>query len=136
MAPKKKRADKKQLECKEKDHDKQLLSDDITQPPQLENQELQQSQSVQGTVTSTESAKRKSGGPRSVCAMYKVVKKKALGKRVKVAYNEHGVPCGSTRHTLQSYIGMLARTWVPIDIPNWPAVDTNLKQKIWLDVQV
>lgn len=90
----------------------------------------------QATVTSTQSTKRSSGAPRSVCAMHKVVMKKAQGKKFKVRYNEIGVPVGDTRHTLQSYIGMIARTMVPIDIPSWPHVDPELKQKLWIDVQV
>lgn len=94
------------------------------------------SETVQGSVMTTETVKRKSGGPRSVCAMYKVVVKKAQGRKIKVTYNRRGVPNGQTRSTLQSYIGMLARTMVPIDIPTWPDVDVELKHKLWTDIQV
>ena len=98
--------------------------------------ELTLSNSAQPTITSTESKTRKSGGARSVCAMHKVVVRKAQGKKFKVTCNELGVPEGDTRKTLQSYIGMLARTMVPIDIASWLEVDPVLKEKIWLDVQV
>lgn len=138
MALKKNRNNKKKVGYKENDPE-QLQLEVETQPPQLDSAQVpepEQSQSAQETVTTTESVKRRSGGPRSVCAMYKVVVKKALGKRMKVTYDERGVPIGSSRHTLQSYIGMLARTMVPIDNLNWPSVDNELKQKIWLDVQV
>lgn len=109
-----------------------------SKPPQTEEVKASEphSESTQATITTTESVKRKSGGPRSVCAMYKVVKKKALGKKIKVTYNELGVPNGSTRHTLQSYVGMIARSMVPIDIESWPHVSSELKQKLWTDVQV
>lgn len=90
----------------------------------------------QATVTSTDSRKRMSGSARGVCAMHKVVTKKAQGKKFKIRYNRIGVPIGDTRHTLQSYIGMLARTMVPIDIPSWPKVNHELKAKIWRDIQV
>ena len=68
--------------------------------------------------------------------MYKVIVKKARGKKVKVTANEWGIPNGETRARLQSYIGMLARTTIPIDIPTWPNVDPELKSKLWLDLQV
>lgn len=96
----------------------------------------QNSESVQPSVTSTESAKRRYGGARGVSSMYKVVVKKAHGKKSKVRCNALGVPIGQTRHALQSYIGMLSRTMIPIDCTNWPSVDAELKEKLWLDIQV
>ncbi|XP_061993667.1 uncharacterized protein LOC133711577 [Rosa rugosa] len=85
------------------------------------------------TVTSTESAAAR--GKRNVVAMYKVLVKKALGKKFKVTYTDTGNLNGSIRHTLQSYIGMLARTKVPINIVSWRDVDGDLKNKLWLDVK-
>lgn len=87
-------------------------------------------------VASTETSKRKLGGKRSVCAMHKVVVKKAQGKKFKVRYDARGNPIGKTRHTLSSYVGMLARTMVPISIRSWPNVEPELKEKLWNDVQV
>lgn len=68
--------------------------------------------------------------------MYRVVVKKAKGKEAKVRCNARGVPIGDTRPVLQSYTGMLARTMIPIDYPNWPSVPLELKEKLWLDVKV
>lgn len=139
MAEKKQKSDKK---AKVKDDiDPEPLQLEVKAVETLKQSNLTQgapaeTESQQATVTTTETVKRKSGGPRSVCAMYKVVVKKALNRKIKVTYNALGVPNGSTRHTLQSYVGMLARTMVPIDIPSWPNVESNLKQKLWLDVQV
>ena len=62
--------------------------------------------------------------------------KKVRGKKSKVTCDEWGIPNGETRARLQSYIGMLARTTVPIDIVSWPVVDPELKSKIWLEIQV
>ena len=90
----------------------------------------------EATVTSTESAKKRLGAARGVSALHKVLVKKAQGKKIKIRYNELGEPIGDTRATLQSYIGMVARNMIPIDIPSWPEVDTELKEKLWLDVQV
>lgn len=94
------------------------------------------SDSVQGTVTTTESTKKKFGGPMSVCAMHKLVKNIPHGQKYKVIYNECGIPIGSTRYILQSYVGMLARHMVPIDMSSWPNVSSDLKEKIRDDVQV
>lgn len=106
-----------------------------TEPPLLE--ETSKAEELSPTITSTHSTKNSScGSKRSVCAMQKVILKKAQGKKFKVRCNGIGIPDGDTRHTLQSYIGMLARTMVPIDIPSWPKVATELKQKIWNDIEV
>ena len=98
--------------------------------------EPQQANSEQPTVTTTDTVRSKSGGKRGVCAMYKVVVKKARGKKTKVTFNDWGIADGETRARLQSYIGMLARTTIPIDITSWPNVDPELKSKLWLDLQV
>lgn len=94
------------------------------------------SEQTAATVTSTESAKKRYGSARGVSAMYKVVVKKAQGKKTKVTCNSLGVPIGENRHVLQSYTGMLARTMIPINHPNWPSIDAELKDKLWLDIQV
>ncbi|XP_063940205.1 uncharacterized protein LOC135152587 [Daucus carota subsp. sativus] len=89
----------------------------------------------QPTESSTQSKKRSSGAARGVCAMHKVVMKKAKGEKLNLRFNQVAVPVGDERHKLQSYIGMLARTMVPIDIPSWPKVDPELKEKIWNDLE-
>ena len=68
--------------------------------------------------------------------MYKVVVKKVMGKKFKVTYNTNGNPNGPIRHPLQGYIGMLARTMVPINVKGWPDVDADLKDRIWEEIQV
>lgn len=98
--------------------------------------QTQRSDSAQATLTSSESTKKRLGGARGVSALHKVVVKKAQGKKYKIRYNKFGVPTGSNRATLQSYIGMLARSMILIDISNWTNVDPDLKEKLWLDVQV
>lgn len=91
----------------------------------------------QPTETSTQSTKiRTSGAARSVCTMHKVVMKKVRGEKLKVRFNRARVAVGDSRHKLQSYLGMLERTMVPIDIPSWPKVDPELKEKLWNDLEV
>ena len=80
--------------------------------------------------------KKRLGASRGVSSLHNVLVKKAHGKRFRVQYNQFGEPVGDTRCTLQSYIGHLARTMIPIDIDSWPRVDRELKEKLWLDVKV
>lgn len=142
MAPKTQRKSKKKVTGDGNDNieankDVEMEVKESQVPEQSQPEEHVQTESApQATVNTTESMRRQSGGPRGVCAMYKVVVRKARGKKLKVTYNERGVPNGTNRHKLQSYIGMLARTMVPIDLPSWPKVDSELKDKIWIDVQV
>lgn len=127
MSPNKKQKKTKKVEVKEsKTHDSQTA----------QASEPQQANSEQPTVTTTDTVRAMSGGKRGVCAMYKVVVKKARGKKTKVTFNDWGIADGETRARLQSYIGMLARTLIPIDIASWPKVDPELKSKLWIDIQV
>ena len=86
------------------------------------------------TITTAESTR--SVTKRGVTAMSVVILKKARGKKIKVSCTPHGTPNGPTRKTLQSYIGTLARTMVPINVSSWPNVDKDLKESIWEDVEV
>lgn len=93
-------------------------------------------QATEGTEGTSDSKKKKAGSFERCFISHKVVVKKAQGKRFRVQYNQFGEPVGDTRCTLQSYIGHLARTMIPIDIDSWPRVDRELKEKLWLDVKV
>lgn len=68
--------------------------------------------------------------------MYKVIVKKSREKKSKVTCGEWGIPNEEIRACLQSYIGMLAMTTIPIEIDSWQNVDPELKSKIWIDIQV
>lgn len=138
---------KKRLRClKNQDEKQQVEKESEMQEQQLEAHDQEtgplpvterNAEEPTQTVTSTGTTKNSSGGSkRSVCAMHKVLMKKAQGKKFKVRYNNVGIPVGETRHTLQSYIGMLARTTVPINISKWPSVPREFKEKIWDDIEV
>lgn len=129
-----------------KEHEKQLVVKVLTPEPEKstpasteskKQKTLEAGSNVpETTATSTESKKQKAGVVRGVCAMHKVVMKKAKGKKIKVRYDKNGTPIGDGRHALASYVGMSARTLVPIDIPSWPKVDPELKAKLWDDIEV
>ncbi|KAL8123712.1 hypothetical protein AgCh_011634 [Apium graveolens] len=97
--------------------------------------DVQQASGPQTPVTSIESKKKINGGVRGVCVMHKVVMKRAQGKKFKIRCNKLGIPMVDERDKLQSYLGMLARIMVPINIPSWPEVDPNLKSKILDDIR-
>lgn len=105
-----------------------------SEPPQPEMSESVKA--TEATVTTSESTKKRYGSARGVCAMYKLVVKKAQGKKTKVRCNELGVPVGQNRHKLASFTGMVARTTIPIDYLDWRVVDAGLKEKLWLDILV
>lgn len=129
---------------------KGIVSSGATKPLQIEDKthvseaqgsdsahasEAPKSDSAGQPTSTTDSLQTKSGGKRGVCAMYKVIVRKARGKKFKVSCNELGAPTGSARPKLQSYVGYAARSMIPIDIPSWPHVDPELKSKLWQDIQ-
>ncbi|PRQ24318.1 putative transposase, Ptta/En/Spm, plant [Rosa chinensis] len=68
--------------------------------------------------------------------MHRIVRQKLLGVRKNVEYNEKGQPHGKAAKEMQSYIGVLARTKIPITIPTWKKVDAESKNKLWESVEL
>lgn len=98
--------------------------------------ELEDMEGANSGATITTAESNRSVTKRGVTAMNEVILKKARGKKIKVSCTPHGTPNGPTRQILQSYIGTLARTMVPINVSSWPNVDKDLKESIWEDVEV
>lgn len=73
---------------------------------------------------------------RGINTMHRIVRRKLLGVRKNVEYNEKGQPHGKAAKEMQSYIGVLARTKIPITIPSWKKVDMEMKNKLWESVEV
>ncbi|KAL6209102.1 hypothetical protein ACLB2K_020045 [Fragaria x ananassa] len=57
------------------------------------------------------------------------------GQRIVVQLTAKGEPIGKEAGNMQSFIGVLARTKIPISIPDWRDVDEDEKHKIWESVQ-
>lgn len=135
MAPKNK---KSKVQIQEEKSEANIASEPVVDALIATEPQPTRTESVPATeaTTTSESTKKRYGSARGVSSMYKLVVKKAQGKKTKVRCNELGVPVGHARHALQSYVGMLARTMIPIDVPNWPNVAAELKEKMWLDIQV
>lgn len=82
--------------------------------------------------TTSSGVKRKRG----ITSMHRIVKNKNTGKKLVVEYTPKGKPYGKVASELASYIGVLARTTVPISVESWPKVEKDLKNKIWESVEV
>lgn len=67
-----------------------------------------------------------------------MMKKKPLpkGSKVKVTYNDKGVPVGKESTSLATFEGLAARTMIPITYANWWEVNEETKNGLWQYVQV
>ena len=62
--------------------------------------------------------------------------KRIKGGKIVVRYNKRGVPYGQEAAELATYLGVLARTSVPITIKDWRMVPKDFKDMLWQCVQV
>lgn len=70
-------------------------------------------------------------GARGATQMKKVIKNRSKGKLGKIEYNELGQPYEEENINFQSFLGVLARSHIPITAKNWDEVDDEIKQHIW-----
>ena len=84
MAPKNHKKDEKPGDDKNiednKDMEMELVKSSKDQVPD-QPEEIEAASAPQARVNTTESQRKKSGGPRGVCAMYKVLSRKSCGTR-------------------------------------------------------
>ncbi|XP_024190454.1 uncharacterized protein LOC112194446 [Rosa chinensis] len=73
---------------------------------------------------------------RGCVTMSRIVRRKIIGKRMTVQFNQKGQPIGKAGKEMQSYIGVLARKKVPISIPTWKDVLVEQKNKIWEGIKL
>ncbi|XP_062015019.1 uncharacterized protein LOC133731647 isoform X2 [Rosa rugosa] len=72
---------------------------------------------------------------RGMVTMNRISKRLISGRRMKVECNAQGEPIGKAAKEMQSYIGVLARTKIPISIQDWREVDVDEKDKIWESIE-
>ncbi|CAL2228595.1 unnamed protein product [Prunus armeniaca] len=60
-----------------------------------------------------------------------VVKRKLQKIKPVIEYNKRGKPYGPTHTQMQSYIGVLARSRVPIVDKKWTEIPKDIKERIW-----
>ena len=57
-------------------------------------------------------------------------------RKILVEFNDKNQPAGKFEIKMMSYLGSVARHYVPIDILDWREVPEELKNKIWEDIFV
>ncbi|CAL8119106.1 unnamed protein product [Prunus armeniaca] len=79
--------------------------------------------------TTTISEDSKSG--QGMSTMPRVVKRKLQKIKPVVEYNKRGKGCGPAHTEMQSYIGVLARSRVPLVDKKWADIPNDIKEQIW-----
>lgn len=68
---------------------------------------------------------------RGCVTMHRILRRKIMGIKLIVNFNEKGESFGDEATEMQSYIGVLGRTKPPIWHDNWKCVPGEIKTKIW-----
>ena len=92
------------------------------------------STSEKDSSTATFVEEPKSG--RGISTMSRVVKRKIEKVKPVVEFNKDGKPHGKDAVEMQSYIGVLARTRVPLVDKKWKQLPKDVKEQIWEAVQM
>ncbi|KAL6284630.1 hypothetical protein ACE6H2_015559 [Prunus campanulata] len=92
------------------------------------------STSEKDSSTATFVEEPKSG--RGISTMSRVVKRKIEKVKPVVEFNKDGKPHGEAAVEMQSYIGVLARTRVPLVDKKWKQLPKDVKEQIWEAVQM
>ncbi|KAK9668459.1 hypothetical protein RND81_13G062200 [Saponaria officinalis] len=71
---------------------------------------------------------------KSLVLMKELITLRNSGLKLDVEFDKNGESVGTNADKYKSYIGVLSRTKVPIDIPCWGDVPVDIKEKIWDDV--
>ncbi|XP_042444003.1 uncharacterized protein LOC122029117 [Zingiber officinale] len=75
---------------------------------------------------------KKTRGPTSMCILIAAAR---WGKKSTIEYDDMGRPVyNENGKALQSFIGSVVRSMVPINIKSWPTVPENMKQKVWEEI--
>ena len=65
-----------------------------------------------------------------------IIKNRSKGVKLSIKYNLDGIFIGELVVHLTSYLGVLARTMVPIRYKTWHVVPKQLKDKLWNSIEV
>ncbi|CAL2258906.1 unnamed protein product [Prunus armeniaca] len=95
----------------------------------LKKMKFVSSAETEPSSTTTISEDSKSG--RGMSTMPRVVKRKLQKIKPVVEYNKRGKGCGPAHTEMQSYIGVLARSRVPLVDKKWAEIPNDIKEQIW-----
>ncbi|CAL2256472.1 unnamed protein product [Prunus armeniaca] len=87
--------------------------------------------SAETEPTSTTTISEDSKSSRGMSTMPRVVKRKLQKIKPVVEYNKRGKGCGPAHTEMQSYIGVLARSRVPLVDKKWVEIPKDIKEQIW-----
>ncbi|CAL2247060.1 unnamed protein product [Prunus armeniaca] len=87
--------------------------------------------SVETEPSSTTTISEDSKSGRGMSTMPRVVKRKLQKIKPVVEYNKRGKGCGPAHTEMQSYIGVLARSRVPLVDKKWAEIPKDIKEQIW-----
>ncbi|CAL8155399.1 unnamed protein product [Prunus armeniaca] len=95
----------------------------------LKKMKFVSSAETEPSSTTTISEDSKSG--RGMSTMPRVVKRKLQKIKPVVEYNKRGKGCGPAHTEMQSYIGVLTRSRVPLVDKKWAEIPNDIKEQIW-----
>ncbi|XP_059590774.1 uncharacterized protein LOC100261851 isoform X3 [Vitis vinifera] len=72
---------------------------------------------------------------RGMTRKHMIIKNRSKGVKLPVKYNLDGIFIGESTVHLTSYLGVLARTMVPIRYKTWHVVPKQLKDKLWDSIE-
>ncbi|BBN69349.1 hypothetical protein Prudu_898S000100 [Prunus dulcis] len=98
-------------------------------PQDKSSKEMKSSKKMKTTSQTTISDDSKTG--RGMSTMPRVVKRKLQKLRPIVEYNKRGKGIGQAHSEMQSYIGVLARSRVPLVDKKWSQIPKDIKEQIW-----
>ena len=73
---------------------------------------------------------------RGIPRNYMIIKNQSRGVKLVIKYNPDGIYVGQASMHLTSFLGVLARTMVPIRYNNWRNVPIQVKNNLWDTIEV
>ncbi|XP_062077886.1 uncharacterized protein LOC133782573 [Humulus lupulus] len=73
---------------------------------------------------------------RGIVRLTKIIADKIKGIKRHLRFNSRGQSIGTPNRELQCYLGMQAKSMVPIDIDNWREVPKSILDSLWKDVNL
>ncbi|CAL8991245.1 unnamed protein product [Prunus brigantina] len=100
-------------------------------PQEKSSNKMKFASSAETEPTSTTTISEDSKSGRGMSTMPRVVKRKLQKIKPIVEYNKRGKGIGQAHSEMQSYIGVLARSRVPLVDKKWAEIPKDIKEQIW-----
>ncbi|CAL9005405.1 unnamed protein product [Prunus brigantina] len=100
-------------------------------PQEKSSKKMKFASSAETEPTSTTTISEDSKSGRGMSIMPRVVKRKLQKIKPIIEYNKRGKGIGQAHSEMQSYIGVLARSRVPLVDKKWAEIPKDIKEQIW-----